>query len=107
MERRDESIVWDQYAPYVAADGSFLACSQTQLFQKLRHASPDGSSGALGDDSQGSLGTVSDPCMNQNLNASVSTCLPDYRQLDRHLLRASVFAAQLRARAKRGCSGLC
>jgi hypothetical protein len=24
METRDESIVWDQYATYVAADGSFF-----------------------------------------------------------------------------------
>ena len=34
MDRRDESIVWDQYATYVAADGSFLPRSQTQLFSE-------------------------------------------------------------------------
>ena len=69
MERLDESIVWDQYATYVATDGSFLARSQsqTQLFRSFPAASPDGSSGALGDNSQGSLGAVSDPCEQQNL----------------------------------------
>ena len=35
MERLDESIVWDQYATYVATDGSFLARSQTQLFRSF------------------------------------------------------------------------
>jgi len=62
MERLDESIIWYQYASSVATDGSFLPCSQTQLFQKLRHVYPDGSSGALGGNSQGSFGAVSDPC---------------------------------------------
>ena len=51
MEILDESIVWDQYATYVATDGSFLARSQTQLFRSFPAASPDGSSGALGDNS--------------------------------------------------------
>ena len=53
MERRDESIVWDQYATCVATDGSFLPHSQTQSFQKLLAESHDGSSKALGGDSQG------------------------------------------------------
>ena len=53
MERRDEAIVWDQYATYVAADGSFLTPLQTQSFQKLAAESHDGSSKSLGGDSQG------------------------------------------------------
>ena len=72
MDRRDESIVWDQYAPSVATHSSFSPAARPSPFQKLSGASPDGSSGALGDNPQGSLGAVSDPCTNQNLNASVS-----------------------------------
>ena len=71
MDRCDELIVWDQYGTYVAADGRgrqlFSPSSQTQLFRSFWHASPDGSSGALGGNSQGSLGAVSDPCEQQNL----------------------------------------
>ena len=60
METRDASIVWDQYATFVATDGSFLPRSQTQLFRSFLAASPDGSSGALGDNSEDSPGVVSD-----------------------------------------------
>ena len=35
MDRRDESIVWDQYAPSVATDGSFLTHQPDPAFQKL------------------------------------------------------------------------
>ena len=41
---------------------AFNPAAQTQLFRSFWHASPDGSSGALGDDSQDSPGAVSDPC---------------------------------------------
>ena len=71
MDRRDESIVWDQYAPSVATDGSFLPRSPDPAFQKLSGATPDGSSGALGGNSQGSPGAFSDPCKTRILNASV------------------------------------
>ena len=53
MERIDESIVWDQYAPSVATDGSFLCPQPDPAFQKLLAESHDGSSKALGGDSQG------------------------------------------------------
>ena len=53
MERLDESIVWDQYATYVAADGSFLTAARPSTFQKHLAESHDGSSKALGGDSQG------------------------------------------------------
>ena len=35
MERRDESIVWDQYATYVAADGSFLTPQPDPAFRSF------------------------------------------------------------------------
>ena len=34
MDRRDDSIVWDQYAMYAATDGSFYLSSQTQHFSE-------------------------------------------------------------------------
>ena len=48
MERLDESIVWGQYATYVATDGSFLPSSQAQLFSEASRARNDDSSEALG-----------------------------------------------------------
>ena len=54
MEILDESIVWDQYATYVATDGSFLTPQpDPALFRSFLAESHDGTSKALGGDSQG------------------------------------------------------
>ena len=49
----------------------FTQLARPSFFRSFLAASPDGSSGALGDNSQGSLGAVSDPCEQQNFKLAV------------------------------------
>ena len=101
MERLDESIVWDQYATYVATDGSFLARSQTQLFRSfLRRVTmaPRKLSAAT----LRAARAVSDPCKENRIQVSGVDTLVQRIGI---FIGRSLFAPWSRAPFEKRCRG--